>query len=183
MYTYIHLYIYNNIYIIHTYAMAIQDPHSTACETTIFAGSLAILVADDSYELQSYVWWWHPHFSWFGFLESTSIPTFVPWISLKSRIRLRPWLPHLADLHQTLSQRAIAQEALDIFQITQGVPRWGDSYESLGMMWCFFSGKPQASGHDSGWQHVEIYSKKNVKAIRLGVTKQILLIQNICSHT
>ena len=126
--------------------MAIQDPHSTACETTIFAGSLAILVADDSYELQSYVWWWHPHFSWFGFLESTSIPTFVPWISLKSRIRLRPWLPHLADLHQTLSQRAIAQEALDIFQITQGVPRWGDSYESLGMMWCFFQGNHKHQG-------------------------------------
>ena len=33
--------------------MTIQDPHSTACETTIFAGSLAILVADDSDELQS----------------------------------------------------------------------------------------------------------------------------------
>ena len=164
--------------------MAIQDPHSTACETTIFAGSLAILVADDSDELQSYVWWWHPHFSWFEFLESTSIPTFVPWISLKSRIRVPPplatpprWSPSnaVAACDRAGSSRHLSDHARST---SMGRFIWIPGGDVM-----FFSGKPQASGHDSGWQNVEIYSKKNVKTMHVGVTKQILLIQNICSHT
>ena len=109
----IYVYVY-----IHTYSLAIQDPHITACETTIVAGSLAILVVGSTLTRCN------PTFD--DDISTFGVGSLSELQSLQSRIQMPPPLASLISMKRCRSVRSRRKLSTSFRSRKEYLAPWGD---------------------------------------------------------